>query len=214
MTRSRCGDTLEVTLVAVIHALVNNIMQPKPSASASTEVEVGILKEIHSDLSSQLRFTAERSFTTALQTVTLNLVVLGGLIIKNMALLPQAKWLGSIMLVSFNITIIIYLHAKGRGYYRVKKELLVIRTALMRECHSIQPDAIRTEPSKLAFFTGTGIFMLAVAIACVCAVCGFWVHLTNGQTTIKSGQAVNVSTKRVTSADTARSKSRIQHQAN
>lgn len=143
-----------------------------------TEIEVDILKAIYTELSAQLKFTSERSFTSTIQTITLNLVVLGGLIVNKIALSYQAKLLGSIMLVAFNASILSYIFSKGTGYAKVKKELLAVRSSLANRCSSLNVNIIQATLSKTAFFKGTGMMFLAVAISCICTICGLWLPLT------------------------------------
>jgi len=143
--------------------------------SSTVDRELDVLKILYEEKGRRLQFIAERSFKSTLQIITLNLLVLGGLIANKLTLSIEAKLLGSITITVFNAAMVLYIVIKGRGYIKEKSDFTTIEKALTEKSPSIIGRTYLN--SSGGFWTGSGIFAGVIIISCICTVLALWIKL-------------------------------------
>lgn len=139
--------------------------------------DIEALKTLYSSKMDILKFNMERSFITTIQTITLNIVVLGAYVASKLQLTIEAKSLGSFVLIFFNTFSILYLRNKGKTHKDRRDEIAFVEDALINKCPSLI-GKISGSPSKLnTFLKGSGLFIFGVSLTCICSVAAFWVPL-------------------------------------
>ena len=118
-----------------------------------------------------LKTLSERSFSTALQTLTLNVAVVAGLIGSKVNLSANGKWVATWMLLIFHILVVSYLISKSRAHHREKRKLDAVQQAIAATGGVEAHFSSKNGPSYVrSFFGGSGIFTSAVALACACSI--------------------------------------------
>lgn len=149
--------------------------------------EMEALKTLHGGQLQALTLNAERAFSATLQCVTLNVISLGGLIAAKLTLQVDAKILGSVVLIMFNFLVCNYLYFKDVRYQIIKSQLLIIENALIEKSPSIRGKIIIKNKKRYSTLTGTGLFIIAIIISCLCTVFALWRPLIkNLDTPVKS----------------------------
>ncbi len=141
------------------------------------EEQLESLKALYGAHLEGLHALRERSFATTVQSLSLNVVVLAGLIAGRIALLPIAKVLGSLVLAVFGALVCAYLIFKGRGYRKLKTALVAIERALVARSGLPAQSIGKREADACSFWTGSGIFCVAVGICTACTIAALWVPL-------------------------------------
>lgn len=124
-----------------------------------------------------LKALSERSFSTTLQALTLNLAVVAGLVAGKVTLSTDGKLIGSILLFVFNFLVGSYLLSKSRAHHREKLRLKQIQASLADVAGINLSDPSDKPSFWRSFFGGSGIFILAVTIAAACSIFAMWVSL-------------------------------------
>lgn len=147
----------------------------------NTEIELDTLKTLYDGHLGILHATSDRSFHALLQTLTLNVAVVGGLVAldaEKVMLSDPGKWFGSILLFVFNATVIGYLLRQAYIYRREKQQFQKIKKALWDKCPSIKSDYKDEDQFCCCpLWTGSGLFCVAVVIATFCSIAALWVPL-------------------------------------
>lgn len=139
-----------------------------------------VIKVLYESRADNLKFLAERSFTTTIQAVTLNLVIVAALIASEgrIEIPTDAKPVATAMLAVFNLLVIFYLVAKGLRYRRFKAQLKVIESAMIAQCSSLREKRelhSKDKPYwKRMIWDGTALFCAAVLAASACSVYALW----------------------------------------
>jgi hypothetical protein len=148
---------------------------------SSAKIELDALKTLYGGHLGNLHAVSDRSFHMLLQTLTLNVAVVGGLVglaAGKVILSDPGKWFGTILLFVFNATIIIYLLRQAYIYRRERQQLQKIKKALWDKCPSIKSDDKDEERFCCCpLWTGSGLFCVAVVIATFCSIAALWVPL-------------------------------------
>ena len=137
--------------------------------------DIEILKLLYEEKGRRLQFLAERSFNSTLQIITLNVIVLGGLIANKMTLLYEAKMLGSISIAVLNLLVISYVIRKGEGYIKEKEDFKLIEKIFIENSPSIT-NSLKGVNSG-SFWAGTGTFVFAIFISFICTIIAVWIKL-------------------------------------
>ena len=144
----------------------------------SSKLELDALKTLHDGHIQYLRASSERQFRTVLQTLTLNVAVVAGLIAGKVILSEPGKWFGSILLLVFNVVVVLYLLRQASVYDREREQFKTVRRALLNKCPSIKPeDHDKEQCICCPLWSGSGLFCVAVVIAAVCSIAALWVPL-------------------------------------
>lgn len=136
------------------------------------------LKVLYDGGLATLRSLSERSFTTTLQVLTLDVAVVAGLIGSKAELSFIGKSIGCVLLVLFNGFVIGYLASKARSHHREKQQFITVQSALHRLSGLNNNGNEENNVSFWrSFFGGSGLFIASVALACVVAVAALWVPM-------------------------------------
>jgi hypothetical protein len=141
------------------------------------------LKSLYDGQLGTLKVLSERSFATTLQALTLNVLVVAGLVGGKTELSVAGRLIASAVLVLFNVAITAYLVSKSRAHHREKKKLAALEGKLAELAHWPYGKATQSEPSYWkSFFGGSFLMVLAVLLGCTCATFGLWVTLVQRPT--------------------------------
>lgn len=142
------------------------------------QLELDALRTLHDGHLQNLHASSERSFRTVLQTLTLNVAVVAGLVAGKVTLAEPGRWVGSILLVVFNGVVITYLLRQASIYVREREEFRRIRKALLDKCPSITSEERGKEHCVCCpLWSGSALFCVAVVIAAICSIAALWVPL-------------------------------------
>lgn len=151
----------------------------------ASQLELDALRALHDGYLQRLHASSERQFRTVLQTLTLNVAVVVGLVgvaAKDLILSEAARWASSVLLGAFNGAVIWYLLRQGTFYVREREEFKSIRGALLDKCPSIKPQERKKDHCAcFSLWSGSGLFCVAVALAALCAIAAFWIPLVASQ---------------------------------
>ena len=161
------------------HNFENSRSYLLPPNTINEELEV--VKLLFHDTNTRMQNLRERSFKTAIQTVTLNLIALGGLIANKVALTYTAKILGSSLLASFNVAIIVYMYFKGTAFGRANAELVIYKQELLSKSSLVSGKIKLKQPGAFSFWSGSGILMLAITVSGICGVLALWFQLISAE---------------------------------
>ena len=138
------------------------------------ELRLGALKALYDGQLARLKTLSERSFSTTLQALTLNLAVVAGLVGGKVLLSTGGQIIGSLLLVIFNSVIAWYLWSKACNHHSEKVKMHEVQGALATLAAVTPSD----KPSFWgSFIGGSGTFILAVMMAAACSVVSLWVSL-------------------------------------
>jgi len=155
------------------------------SDSEHSQLEVDALRTLYEGYLKTLQASSERQFRTLLQTLTLNVAVVAGLIglaTGKVVLLEPGRWVGSILLFLFDLVVAAYLLRQGSFYVRERKQFQSIRKALLEKCPSVKLGTDDKEQSLCChLWSGTVLFSVAVVIAAICSITAIWTPLVASQ---------------------------------
>ncbi|RYE24196.1 MAG: hypothetical protein EOP45_06095 [Sphingobacteriaceae bacterium] len=135
------------------------------------------LKALYDNRTDMKKFNMERSFITTLQTITLNILILGAYLGSKIQLTGEAKALGSFLLLAFNTFSIIYVKNKGDSHKKLRKEIAQIEDSLLIKCPTLNDKISGSHPGPNTFLKGSGILIFGIGITCICVVASFWMPL-------------------------------------
>lgn len=142
----------------------------------SDERKVEALKVLYEGHMSALRTLSERSFSSTLQTITFNVVVVAGLVGSKVSLSTAGQVIATFLVLVFNALVVGYLLSKSFTHHREKARLVEIERELIREC-GLTLQSERAEPSfKKSFIGGSGLFITSVTLACALSVAALWMQ--------------------------------------
>lgn len=151
------------------------------TSERSPELELDALKTLHDGHLQYLSASSERQFRTVLQTLTLNVAVVAGLIgleAGKIMLSGLGKTFGSILLFVFNVLVIAYLLRQQCVYLRERQQFKKIRGALFDKCPSLKSEY---SDKELCIFcpswSGSVLFCVLVVIAAICSIGALWFPL-------------------------------------
>jgi hypothetical protein len=151
------------------------------SSDDTSKTKLEALTTLHDGLIKNLIATSERSFRTTLQTLTLNVAVVAGLIgllsATKVELSMPGKSFATVLLFIFNYTIVTYLRKLGNFHKEERAKFQLIQKALGKLA---QADFMEIPPKSdrwFLIFTGSGLFRVAVTIAAFCSVVALWIPL-------------------------------------
>ena len=84
------------------------------------DLRLDVLKAFLDQKTSILNNLSERSFTTALQAITLNVIVVAAMASGKVELSLSGQRLGSVVLVAFNMSIAWYLYWKAKSHHAAR----------------------------------------------------------------------------------------------
>lgn len=151
------------------------------NTEGASQIELDALKTLYGGYLENLHASSERSFRTVLQTLTLNVAVVAGLVglaAGGVTLSEWARWFGSTLLLVFNFAVIAYLWRQATFYIRERAQFKNVRKALLDKC-----PGIKAEPEEGArciccpLWSGSTLFCVAVVIAASCSIAALWVPL-------------------------------------
>lgn len=150
------------------------------ASPVSKDVRVDVLKAFLDQKTAVLNNLSERSFTTSLQAITLNVIVVAAMASGKADLSMAGKWLGSIVLVAFNASIAWYLFWKAKSHHATRSQLWSIEQSMAHAARLTQ-DFQGGRPTTFwqAFRKGSGVMIFGVLVAGACAVCGLWMSLSD-----------------------------------
>ena len=154
----------------------NFLIRPSP-----VDEGLEIVKLLFHDTNVRMQNLRERTFKTTIQSVTLNLIALGGLIANKVVLTYAAKLLGSSLLISFNVVIIIYMYFKGTAFGRAKNELLIYKQELINKSPQVSEKVKLKKAGSFSFWSGSGILIVSIAVSGICTVLALWFQLTSSE---------------------------------
>lgn len=146
----------------------------------SAQLEVDALRTLYDGYRQTLQASSERQFRTLLQTLTLNVAVVAGLIglaMGKVVLSEPGKWVGSILLLLFNLFVVAYLLRQGSFYVRERGQFQRIRQALLERCPTVKLAGDQQRCSCCLLWSGTGLFSVSVVIAAICSIMALWMPL-------------------------------------
>jgi hypothetical protein len=136
------------------------------------------LKVLYDGGLATLRSLSERSFTTTLQAITLDVAVVAGLIGSKAELSLIGKSISCVLLLLFNAFIIGYLISKARAHHREKKQFITVQSAIRQlselNCNGNEENEVSFWRS---FFGGSGLFIVSVTLAGAVAASALWVPM-------------------------------------
>lgn len=149
------------------------------------QLEVDALRTLHDGYLQTLQASSERQFRTLLQTLTLNVAVVGGLVglaAGKITLSELGRWVGTALLLWFNFVVVVYLLRQGSFYAREREQFRSIRKALLTKCPSMGSVADDKKQCLCwLLWSGTGSFSVAVVIAAICSIMALWMPLVASQ---------------------------------
>lgn len=146
-----------------------------PSAPDLPE-RLDALKAILEAQLDSLRTLSERSFTTTLQAITLNVAIVAGLIASEVQLSTSGKWVATSLIFVFTTLVVCYLLSKYRAHHRERVKFNVVQAAITRIAGVDLPgSAVRS--FWRSFLGGSGLFAASVLLAGICAVVAVWIQL-------------------------------------
>jgi len=136
------------------------------------------LKALYDGQLTTLRSLSDRSFSTTLQAVALDLAVVAGLVASKVRLSHQGEAIAVTLLVIFHGLIAFYLVSKARAHHREKERLVAVQLCLAELADVESKFRATPAPSfTRSFLGGSGIFVAAVLLAGACAVAAVRVGL-------------------------------------
>lgn len=146
-----------------------------------SQLELDALRTLHDGYLQNLHASSERSFRTVLQTLTLNVAVVAGLVglvAGKVMLAAPGRWVGSMLLFVFNGVVIAYLVRQASFYVREREQFRNIRNSLLDKCPSIKSKEHEKERGICCpVWSGSGLFCIAVVIAAFCSIAALWLPL-------------------------------------
>lgn len=142
-----------------------------PSEHLHQSQTLDALKVLYDGQHDALKLLSERSFSTTLQTLTLDVGVVAGLIGSNAALSSAGQFIAIILLTVFHAVVIGYLLAKSRAHFRARMRLNQIQYSIAIQAgvdtlfHSDKNDSYLR-----SFIGGTGLFVVAVVLSGMCSI--------------------------------------------
>ncbi len=146
--------------------------------SGGGEGEVDALVALYESRTGEKRFLAERQFNSAIQALTLDMIVIGWASGKT-ALAPEHKLFLSLAVCLFGAVGVRYVFAKSRAYKGIKKELPVVEAALVEHCASLKSKLIKDgwgadlrslDSLRRATRDGTNMFFVLMVLGTILAV--------------------------------------------
>ncbi|MBN8487882.1 MAG: hypothetical protein J0M20_09205 [Burkholderiales bacterium] len=135
-------------------------LRPLDALKALYEAQLGTLKAL-----------SERSFSTTLQALTLNVGVVAGLIGSKANLSSDGKNVATWLLLVFHFLVVSYLISKSRSHHREKVKLEHVQMAIAEMAGMRTHFGTATGPSYVrSFFGGTGLFASTVVVAGACSI--------------------------------------------
>lgn len=145
------------------------------------DLRLDVLKAFLDQKTSILNNLSERSFTTALPAITLNVIVVAAMASGKVELSLSGQRLGSVVLVAFNMSIAWYLYWKAKSHHAARSQLWSIEQAMAHAARLTQDFHVgRPGTFWPTFFKGSGVMIFAVLVAGICAFCGLWMSLSEG----------------------------------
>jgi hypothetical protein len=148
-----------------------------PNEVSEEKDDMDALKALYDAKNDIKKYNMERSFITTLQTITLNILILGAYIASKIQLTGEAKILGSFLILAFNFFSGIYIKNKGDTHQKLREEIARIEDALLFKCPSLKNKVFGSYPGPNSFAKGTGILIFGILITCICALASFWIPL-------------------------------------
>jgi hypothetical protein len=136
------------------------------AAPMPKDLRLDVLKAFLDQKTSILNNLSERSFTTALQAITLNVIVVAAMASGKVELSLSGQRLGSVVLVAFNMSIAWYLYWKAKSHHAARSQLWSIEQAMAHAARLTQDFHVgRPGTFWPTFFKGSGVMIFAVLVA-------------------------------------------------
>lgn len=136
------------------------------------------LKSLYEGQLGAIKTLSERSFSTTMQALTLNVVVVAGLMAGKVKLSIDGKIIGTFLIVIFNMFVALYLVSKSRAHHREKVKFVEVQNSLAEICDL---STVFIEHNNISFWKsflgGTGIFIFCVVVTCLCSISAIWFQL-------------------------------------
>jgi len=151
-----------------------------------------VVKTLYEGQLSTIKTISERSFSATLQTVSLNVAIVAGLVGSKVILSPSGRKIGSILVIVFNGLVTLYLISKSRAHHREKKKLIEIQNILadLGEIDVIKQKKLTILHFWKSFFGGTFIFISSIIIATYCSISALRTQLIEPETPKVSNSSI------------------------